>query len=273
VYCVANQQATLARDLQRSPEIADGRVQISIIWGASAASAAYHNAICNTKADILVFTHQDVYFPEGWFSRLRAICQRLNSIDPCWAVAGLCGRTREGEFVGHLWDSGIGAVCGGPFDPPRNAASLDEVVLIVRRASGVSFDPALLSFHLYGTDIVLEARKAGMSSYVVDLPVIHNSKADVRLDHTYVAAYRFMVRKWKALLPWPTVIVELTQNPLPLLLRRMRMKYKATLRASTMHPMSEHPEMKAKELGFVKGCDDARSIDKFRREHVSNGRP
>ena len=165
--------------------------------------------------------------------------------------------TREGEFVGHLWDSGLGTICGGPFGPPRNVASLDEVVLIVRRASEVSFDPALPSFHLYGTDIVLEAQKAGMKSYVVDLPVIHNSKANVRLDHTYVAAYRFMVRKWKALLPWPTVIIQLTDNPIPLLIRRIRLRYKAILRASTLHPMLEFPEVKAKELGFAKTSDDA----------------
>jgi len=258
VYCAANQQTTLARDLQRSPEIADGRVQLSIIWGASAAAAAYHDAISRTKADILVFAHQDVYFPDGWFAQLQTTCATLNSVDPSWAVAGICGMTADGRYIAHLWDSGLGSICGGPFTPPQDVVSLDEVVLIVRRASGISFDAALPSFHLYGTDIVLEARKAGMRSYVVDLPIIHNSRPSVYLDHTYVGAYRFMIRKWKALLPLPTVIVQLTQNPLPLLLRRMRMQYKRLLRPSTLHPLLDRPEMKAKELGFVKGGSDAR---------------
>lgn len=249
--CVANNEEILDRDLRRSPDIAAGRIPVSIIWNAPAAAAAYHDAIDRIRADILVFAHQDVYFPEGWFARLGATCRRLDAMDPCWAVAGLCGMTREAEFVGHLWDSGLGAVCGGPFERPRDIASLDEAVLIVRRASGVSFDPALPSFHLYGTDIVLEAHKAGMKSYAIDLPVIHNSKANVRLDHTYVAAYRFMVRKWKALLPWPTVIVQLRDNPLLLQLRRIRLRYKAIRRASTLHPMLEFPETKARELGFA----------------------
>jgi hypothetical protein len=252
VYCVANQQATLARDLQRSPEIADRRVRVSVVWGASAASAAFHELIGSAKADILVFAHQDVYFPDGWFSQLRVACERLSSIEPAWAVAGVCGMTADSEFVAHLWDSGLATICGGPFDSPVPVVSLDEVVLIVRRASGVSFDPALPSFHLYGTDIVLEARKAGMKSYALDLPVIHNSKANVRLDRAYVAAYRFMVRKWKTLLPLPTVIAPLTPNPLPLLLRRARLRYKAIFRSSTMHPRLESPELKARELGFVK---------------------
>lgn len=249
--CVANDERILARDLLRSPDIAEGRVQTSIIWNAPAAAAAYHDAVGHIHADILLFAHQDVYFPEGWFARLDAACRELDAMDPSWAVAGLCGMTREEEFVGHLWDSGLGAVCGGPFGQPREIASLDEVVLIVRRASGVSFDHALPSFHLYGTDIVLEARKAGLKSYAIDLPVIHNSKANVRLDQTYVAAYRFMVRKWKALLPWPTVIVQLRDNPLTLQLRRIRLRYKALRRASTLHPMLEFPETKARELGFV----------------------
>ena len=133
---------------------------------------------------------------------------------------------------------------------PQEVVSLDEIVLIVRRASGVNFDPALPSFHLYGTDIVLEARKLGMKSYVVDLPVIHNAKPVVRLDRSYISAYNFMVRKWKPLLPWPTVIVELSRNPLILMLRRLRIRYKAIFRASTLNASLERPDIKARELGF-----------------------
>ena len=109
IFCVANEQATLTRNLLASPEIADGRVGVSVIWGAKAASAAYRDAIASAHADIVVFAHQDVYFPEGWFSQLRLVCQRLNSVDPCWAVAGICGMTNEGEFVAHLWDAGLGS--------------------------------------------------------------------------------------------------------------------------------------------------------------------
>lgn len=251
VCSVANHPTTLAGNLKRSPEIAEGRIQVSIVWGAAAAAAAYHDLISQMTADIIVFVHQDVYFPDGWFSRLQAACLRLGAIDPDWAVAGVVGIASDGTFVGNLWDSGLGSVCGGPFDQPRQAASLDEVVLIVRRASGVSFDPSLPSFHLYGTDIVLEAQKSGLKSYVIDMPIIHNSKPNTRLDGSYVAAYRFMVRKWRTLLPWPTVIVPLTRNPLRLFFRRARLRYKAILRASTMHPMLESPEIKAEELGFV----------------------
>jgi hypothetical protein len=255
LYCVANHRPTLDRDLLQSPEIANGSVSTTVIWGASAASAAYSKAILEAEADILVFAHQDIHFPAGWFEQLPRTCATLSSLDPSWAVAGVFGAAADGRLMGHVWDSALARVCGDPFGSPQEIASLDEVVLIVRRASGVSFDAALPSFHLYGTDIVLEARKAGLKSYVIDLPVIHNSKPVLRLDRTYVEAYRFMVAKWDAVLPWPTVIVKLSRNPLPLLRRRAKCRYIAILRASTLHTVLAHPEAKAEELGFTRGRD------------------
>jgi hypothetical protein len=252
LHCVANHEPTLARNLQMSPEVDGGLVSLSVIWGASAASAAYHDTIRDSETDILVFAHQDVYFPDGWFAQVKTVCAQLSSIDPSWAVAGVFGVASDGKFVGHVWDSALALVCGGSFDTPQEVLSLDEVVLIVRRASGISFDPTLPSFHLYGTDIVLEARKAGFKSYAIDLPVVHNSKPVVRLDRSYVHAYHFMVAKWSALLPWPTVILQLTRNPAPLLLRRIRLRYRAIFRRSVLYPMLENPERKAQELGFVR---------------------
>ncbi len=250
LYCAANNKETLVRNLLRSPEVNSGQVPITVIWDAPSASIAYHNATGRATADILVFAHQDIYFPNGWFAQLQQVCQSLTSIDPLWAVAGLVGMTSDSRFVGHLWDSGLGFVCGAPFRASQEVVSLDEVVLIVQNAKGISFDPALPSFHLYGTDIALQTRALGKKAYVIDLPVIHNTKPILQLDPSYVAAYRYMVRKWDTVLPTPTVILPLTRNPLPLMLRKWRLRYKALLRSSTLHGPLEHPEIKARELGF-----------------------
>jgi hypothetical protein len=250
LYCVSNNERTLKRDLLRSPDIVAGSVPLTVIRGARAASAAYHDAINTADSDILIFAHQDIYFPEGWFKRLQSVCEMLTLVDPNWAVAGLFGVSADGQLAGHLWDSALGKVCGSPLAAPRVATSLDEVVLILRRASGIFFDPALPSFHLYGTDLVLCAQTAGMRSYIIDLPVIHNAKPVMRLDRQYLSAYRFMVRKWSPLLPWPTVIVPLTRNPLWYLFRALRIRYRALFRASTLHPALDRPDVKARELGF-----------------------
>ncbi len=260
LYCAANNKHILARNLLHSPEVEDGRVPRTVIWDAPSASIAYHDAISRATADILVFAHQDIYFPEGWFQQLRRVCKSLTSMDPLWAVAGLVGMTPDCRYVGHLWDSGLGFICGGPFGAPQEVVSLDEVVLVVRRTAGISFDPELPSFHLYGTDIVLRARDLRKKAYVIDLPVIHNTKPILRLHPSYVAAYRFMVRKWNAALPWPTVILPLTRNPLPLILRAWRLRYKALFRTSTLHGPLERPDIKAQELGFGGGRGRLRRV-------------
>jgi hypothetical protein len=250
VYSVANDEKISRRDLESSPEIANRQVSLSVLWNERSASSAYAREFETAEAEFLIFAHQDIYLPRGWFNALDKAIEHLQKIDEKWAVIGLYGVTHEGIHVGHIWDSGLGRVLGEPFSNPVRVTSIDEIVLIVRRASKVRFDPALPSFHLYGTDIVLNAEMLGESAYVVDVPVIHNSKAIRRLGSDYVMAYRFMVRKWAARLPWPTVIHPLRNNPFPLIFRRMRIRYKAIFRSSTLFEQLANPAAKARELGF-----------------------
>ena len=250
VYCVANNAGALARDLQSSPEIAERSVALTVLWNEASASSAYARAIAEADADYLVFAHQDIYLPRGWFAGLSDAVNRLSRMDDRWAVAGLFGATHGGDLVGHVWDSALGRVCGGSLVGPVRAAGLDEIVLIVRRAANVGFDPALPGFHLYGTDVALSAEAGGKTAYVIDLPAIHNTRPICRLGSDYGACYRFMVRKWHHWLPWPTVILPLTRNPAPLALRRLRVRYKGVFRASTQFNQLPNPASKALELGF-----------------------
>jgi hypothetical protein len=250
VYSAANDPAVLARDLQRSPDIAGGRVPLSVLWDERSASGAYAREIARSTADVLVFVHQDVYLPRGWFDRLAQHLNQLQQIDPNWTVAGSFGVTYDAAHVGHIWDSGLGRVFGGPLSRPVRAASLDEIVLIVRRASKVSFDPYMPTFHLYGTDIILSAERLGRSCYVLDLPVVHNSRALRRFPADYAVAYRFMVRKWRYCLPRPTVIMPLTTNPLTLAYRQLRSRYNAVFHTEMFFDRLSDPAAKARELGF-----------------------
>ena len=45
---------------------------------------------------------------------------------------------------------------------PARVATLDELLLIVRRDAGLRFDPDL-GFHLYGADICLQASEQGLA--------------------------------------------------------------------------------------------------------------
>lgn len=249
----------LDQDLRRSPAIASGAAPLTVLWNRASASAAYSEAMSSAAADILIFAHCDIYLPEGWFERLEREIERLNRMDPDWAVAGVIGVTEAGEFVGRAWDNALaplfhqtGGFFGAPLGAPARVESCDEMVLIVRNGLGVRFDSALPGFHLYGTDIALEAERQGRATYALDLPLIHNAKAQLRLGADYVAAYKYMVGKWRARLPVPTTCGLLTANPLVLAHRRLKMRYKALFRRSTYcSERLSDPAAKAQELNMT----------------------
>jgi hypothetical protein len=64
---------------------------------------------------------------------------------------------------------------------------------------------------LYGTDIVCTAMRHGFSAYVIDAPVIHNTRQVESLAGGYMAAYRYMQRKWADALPLWTTIAPITR--------------------------------------------------------------
>jgi hypothetical protein len=257
IFCVANKAEVLAGNLAASPDVETGSVPLTVLWNQRSASSAYAGAIARAKAEYLVFAHQDVYLPRGWFGRLDHAIRQLDALDENWAVAGLSGVTCEGTYVTHIWDSGFGCVTGSPFSTPVRVATLDELTLIVRRSSGATFDPDLPHFHLYGTDIVLDAESKGGSAYVIDVPAIHNTRRIRRLGRDYVEAYRYTARKWRPLLPRPTVIFRLTTNPVPLEVHRLRIQFwrfkffvKLIFGVAKRVDVLPNPAAKAHELRF-----------------------
>lgn len=260
VYCCARQvdKPRLEADLASSPEIRNGEIGLTVLWDKESAAGAYSQATKAAMARILVFAHCDVYFPQGWFDRLAWEVDRLSTLDRDWAVAGISSLTRSGELVGRIFDTSLEPVFpktlgifGKALATPLPIVSADELVLIVRKDSGVSFDPSLPEFHLYGTDIILEAERRGMRSYGLDMPLIHNAKAQLQLGPDYARAYRYMLRKWRDRLPVPTTCGPLTAAPLALAIRRLRIRYGAIFRTSRYSKQRLlDPYSKSRELGL-----------------------
>lgn len=244
--------ATLKRDLANSPEIKRGAISCTPLWGENGVPARYAQALAVAEAEILVFAHSDVYFPDGWFNRLASKLNALDALDPNWAVASVLGRTKIGGWVGRIWDTSLRRVIGESVNTPTPIIAMDELAFVVRRAAGVSFDQNLpTDIHLYGTDLVLEAARLGKTSYGLDLPLIHNAKPVLRFSSSYISAYKYMVRKWRNELPVPTTTVPLVRSPWPLQLGRLRIRYKAIFRSSTFSTKRlTNPDAKAVELGF-----------------------
>lgn len=249
-----NDEAVLRQCLAASPDIAGG-ASLSVCRKAASASAAYADALARADADIVVFAHQDVYFPAGWVAHLLAQVAAVAARDADWAVMGLAGLGTDGAVLGRAWSSGLGAVVGSERMLPARAVTLDEMVLIVRRDSGVSFDAAMPGFHLYAADLVENAAAAGRGVWVIDCPAVHHSKPVIRLDSGYAAAWHFMRRKYADRLPIRNLVCDIEAQPWALWRKQIRVRWKHRGIKERPAPAAD-PAAIARQLGWEPAARD-----------------
>ncbi|MGB8811688.1 MAG: hypothetical protein WCC57_00725, partial [Paracoccaceae bacterium] len=214
--------AILEANLKLSPMLATGAMKLHVETDAPSASIAYNRVLDATTEDIIVFAHHDVFLPEGWDDLLRARIAELTAHDPNWALLGAFGVGMDVRPFGPVWSSSLGMIVGRVPLTPEPVQSFDELLIVLRRDSGLRFDEALPDWHMYGTDIVQTAWAAGKGAYVVALPCIHNDRYHRALGQDYFECYRFMQRKWAARLPMYTPIVKISRSGLHLLRNRWR---------------------------------------------------
>ena len=249
VAAAVNDEAVLRANLAVSPLCVDTGIPPVSEKGHRSAAGAYNHALDGDPADIIVFAHQDVYLPDGWEHKLLSAIGTLEAEGRDWAILGIVGVDAHGVLVGRSWSNGLQFEIEKRVSHPTPVQSIDELVIVLRRASGLRFDAELPGFHLYGTDIVQSALAAGLGAYVFDGPVVHNSLPVSRLDGSYCRAYRYMQRKWKARLPIETTVVPITRFGWPLLSWRVRNWIRGSRRSQGTQRCAS-PARVAQELGY-----------------------
>jgi len=202
VVAAVNNRKTLEANLLASPALAgDDRVQLLIKEGFRSASLAYNDALDEARSDVVVFVHQDIYLPAGWFDQVAQAIESLESAGRPWGVLGSFG-SRGDAFggLGRVFTNGLG-LHGNPIDRPEPAETLDEIVLILRKSSGLRFDPKLSHFHMYGVDICMAARDAGLATFAIPAFCVHNTNQLLELPPEFYECYHYVKRKWKRYLP------------------------------------------------------------------------
>ena len=222
IVVACNDSASLSQNLLASEIVSNRGIQVHVERGAPSASVAYNRGLAATTQPIVIFAHQDVYFPPGWGDRLLTLIKMLDQYDPDWALLAPFGMSETGKHIGDAWTTSLSRRVGQVVSTPTPAQSFDEMVIILRRASGVRFDDALPRFHLYGTDIVQTATAQGKGAYVADLPVVHNDGFHDRLRQDFAESYHYVRRKWRENLPLRTPVLWLRWHGLSLLLYRLR---------------------------------------------------
>ena len=250
VVAAVNKDEVLAGNLAASPIFENGNIPLIVERGHLSAGEAYNCALDKTTANVVIFAHQDVYLPKGWETKLISTIQSLDDDNGNWAVLGVIGMDMRGNLVGRTWSTGLQLKIETQFSSPCPVQSIDEIVIVLRRKSGLRFDCSLPGFHLYGTDIVQSAKKAGFEAYVFDGPVIHNSLPVIRLDSGYRKAYRYVRKKWRKHLPVYTTIIPLLWSQWPLIRYRLFLMRQRVFKGNKKVFRHSNPSILARELEY-----------------------
>jgi Glycosyltransferase like family len=215
IASAVNNDEILRSCLMASPDIKEAG-EVILQRGYASAALAYNAAIASAQNDVIVLIHQDVYLPSGWFQGLESSLKKLSLQDPQWGVLGVYGITSSGKYHGNLYCNANQSILGQPIQEPREVGTLDEIVLILRKSSGLRFDEGLKEFHLYATDICLTARQQSMRSYVVPGFCVHNANEYGMFPRSFWRGYFYLRSKWKACLPIKTPCVEIEHSLWPI---------------------------------------------------------
>lgn len=214
---------------------------------APSAGIAYNRLLDRTTAAVVVFAHHDVWLPPGWETLLAA---RLADLPPDWALFGSFGVGLDAAHIGPVWSSSLGMIVGRVPMAPVPVQSFDELLIVMRRSTGLRFDEALPGWHLYGTDIVTQARAKGMTAHAGALPCIHNDRYHEALGPDFTACYRYMQRKWADRLPLRTPITKISRSGLHLLRDTWKNRRSTEVRAGMAVGIDHAPADLAARCGW-----------------------
>ena len=173
VCCVSSEEV-LRSNLLASPCLGRGSShEVILVKNCPSAADGLNLGLERAAGDWVIGVHQDVFLPEGWDRRLLLQLREAERRFGPVGVAGVYG-------VGHCRGFWIGrdlAGCSADRLGRRSRASaarragaagrvatLDELLLVVRRDTPLRFDPAL-GFHLYGATSASRRPNAGWRSW------------------------------------------------------------------------------------------------------------
>lgn len=126
------------------------------------------------RGEFILFTHDDIELTDDGAVELEAALRALDAAEKPWAIAGNAGWTggSDEELVLCL-DDPHGS--WNDLKEAREVVSLDENFLVLSRDRMVFPSLDLDGFHLFATDLCLQARAAGGAAYVIPFHLKHHS--------------------------------------------------------------------------------------------------
>ncbi len=145
------------------------------------AYAGLNLMIAQATTPYIILCHQDVTLLKHGYTELLAQLAELDHLDPDWAAAGNAGGTGKAKYAAHFTNFESKVTKLGTL--PAKVESLDENFIVLKRSANIGLSHDLSGFHLYGTDIVIQAIMRGYTSYAIDFHLHHHGEG--KMDTTF----------------------------------------------------------------------------------------
>jgi hypothetical protein len=140
----------------------------------------------------IIICHQDVLINKDGIEELRKCLKELDIKDPNWGICGNAGAVGPNHIVYHISYPDGTFMNKGNF--PLKVSAIDENFILVKSAAHLKVSNNLKGFHLYATDLVLQAELNGYSSYVISFNLTHKSRGN--RDESFFTVRRALIQKY-----------------------------------------------------------------------------
>ncbi|PLY05625.1 MAG: acyl esterase [Arcobacter sp.] len=135
----------------------------------------YNQFLNKSNGEYIILAHQDLVLEFDDIEILKQRIEEMNKLDPNWAILGNCGFSKDNinKRFTRITDPGVDNLKEGPF--PSKVGSLDENFLVVKNDANLCLSKNIGHYHLYGTDLCIQAQNQGFTTYVIDFHLRHKS--------------------------------------------------------------------------------------------------
>lgn len=152
------------------------------------------------KGEYVIICHQDILINKDNIDILNDKINELNIRDKSWALCGNAGAAAPNHIVYHIAYPNNLEMSKGCF--PVKVKSLDENFILVKNSAQLSTSTCLNGFHLYATDLCLQASLKGYTSYAISFMLTHKSRGNkdesfFKLRKQLIKNYnRYLKNRW-----------------------------------------------------------------------------